>query len=228
MVLKLFEGIRELAESDPDMLCSVVIDEVESLSASRTAAASGNEPSDAVRVVNALLTQLDQLKRFPNVLVLTTSNVTAAIDTAFTDRADLKVYVGNPSVCGRYEILRSAVAELARAELLSLPSGGFVLLRGHACEQLQRAEEEKASAAAEAGGEAQPHALELPERASLLVWKAAQACEGLSGRTMRKLPFLAHTYCGHSTPPFSKYIACLGAAAAREIQCKADLSADQD
>lgn len=225
MVLKLFEGIRELAESDPDMLCSVVIDEVESLTASRTAAASGNEPSDAVRVVNALLTQLDQLKRFPNVLVLTTSNVTAAIDTAFTDRADLKVYVGNPSVCGRYEILRSAVAELARAELLSLPND-LELLRGHACEQLQHAEAEKANAVAEVEAEAQaePVELPLPERASLLVWKAALACEGLSGRMMRKLPFLAHTYCGHSTPPFSKYIACLGAAAAREIECKADMA----
>ena len=90
----------------------------------------------AVRVVNALLTQLDQLKRLSNVLVVTTSNgrrtlatspgswiildlffvfsspldlfmyvwltaahanvVTGAIDTAFVDRADLKLYIGNP------------------------------------------------------------------------------------------------------------------------------------
>ena len=36
----------------------------------------GSEPSDAIRVVNALLTQIDKLARFPNVLVLTTSNIT--------------------------------------------------------------------------------------------------------------------------------------------------------
>ena len=30
---------------------------------------------DAVRVVNALLTQLDQLRRYKNALVLTTSNL---------------------------------------------------------------------------------------------------------------------------------------------------------
>ena len=36
---------------------------------------SGSEPSDAVRVVNALLTQLDVIKQYPNVLILTTSNV---------------------------------------------------------------------------------------------------------------------------------------------------------
>ena len=34
---------------------------------------------------------LDQLKRFPNALVMTTSNVTGKIDLAFVDRADLKV-----------------------------------------------------------------------------------------------------------------------------------------
>lgn len=41
--------------------------------------------------MNALLTQLDQLRRFPNVMVLTTSNITEAIDVAFVDRADIKV-----------------------------------------------------------------------------------------------------------------------------------------
>ena len=35
----------------------------------------GSEPSDALRVVNALLTQLDKLKHRKNVLVLTTSNI---------------------------------------------------------------------------------------------------------------------------------------------------------
>ncbi len=37
---------------------------------------SGSEPSDAIRAVNALLTQLDALRRHPNALVLTTSNIT--------------------------------------------------------------------------------------------------------------------------------------------------------
>ena len=41
---------------------------------------------DAIRVVNALLPQLDQAKKHPNVLILTTSNVTGAIDLAFVDR----------------------------------------------------------------------------------------------------------------------------------------------
>ena len=54
-------------------------------------AVSGSEPSDAIRAVNALLTQIDALKRFTNVMLLATSNVTEAIDLAFVDRADIKV-----------------------------------------------------------------------------------------------------------------------------------------
>ena len=42
--------------------------------------------------------QLDALKAHPNVLVLTTSNITGAIDLAFVDRADIKAYVGPPGI----------------------------------------------------------------------------------------------------------------------------------
>ena len=47
--------------SDPRTLVFILVDEVESLAHSR-ASFSGNEPSDAIRVVNALLTHLDMLK----------------------------------------------------------------------------------------------------------------------------------------------------------------------
>ena len=60
--------------------------QVESLTSARQSAMSGSEPSDAIRVVNALLTQIDQIKRYPNVIILTTSNITGAIDLAFVDR----------------------------------------------------------------------------------------------------------------------------------------------
>ena len=56
---------QELVE-DPDCLVVVLIDEVESLARSRQSGGNSTEPSDAVRVVNALLTQIDQIKRFEN------------------------------------------------------------------------------------------------------------------------------------------------------------------
>lgn len=40
--------------------------QVESLTAARKSAMQGQEPSDAIRVVNALLTQIDHIKRYLN------------------------------------------------------------------------------------------------------------------------------------------------------------------
>jgi len=85
LVARLFEYIRELVD-EPGTLVCVLIDEVESLTSARASAMGGSEPSDAVRVVNAMLTQLDRLKRNPNVLTLCTTNLSSAIDEAFIDR----------------------------------------------------------------------------------------------------------------------------------------------
>lgn len=38
-----------------------------------------NEPMDSVRVVNALLTQLDRIRRLPNIVLLATSNLNEVI-----------------------------------------------------------------------------------------------------------------------------------------------------
>lgn len=51
--------------------------------------------------------------------VLTTSNITEAIDLAFVDCADIKAYIGPPSVRARYEMLRSCLSELVRASILA-------------------------------------------------------------------------------------------------------------
>lgn len=90
LVSKLFSSILEIVE-DPQEITFVLIDEVESLTAARKSAASGSEPSDAIRAVNALLTHLDALRRHRNVMVLCTSNLPEAMDVAFIDRADIKV-----------------------------------------------------------------------------------------------------------------------------------------
>jgi SpoVK/Ycf46/Vps4 family AAA+-type ATPase len=86
LVQKMFGKIQDLM-SDKEALICVLIDEVESLTAARQSSMAGSEPSDAIRVVNALLTQIDLIKRHPNVVILTTSNITGAIDLAFVDRS---------------------------------------------------------------------------------------------------------------------------------------------
>ena len=53
--------------------------------------------------------------------VLTTSNITGAIDLAFVDRADIKAFIGPPSIAARYEMLRGCVGELARVGIVAAP-----------------------------------------------------------------------------------------------------------
>ena len=114
---KLFQTLQDVLDNERMFAC-ILIDEVESISSCRKAAMSGNEPSDSIRVVNALLTQIDQLKTRQNVLILTTSNMSDAIDDAFADRADLKEYIGHPSPKAIYAILSSALQEMMRVGLV--------------------------------------------------------------------------------------------------------------
>jgi SpoVK/Ycf46/Vps4 family AAA+-type ATPase len=145
---------------------------------------TSNEPSDAVRVVNALLTQLDALKRFPNALVLTTSNIASAVDPAFVDRADIKQYVGPPGVVARYSILGSCIAELQRSGALA-PAAPLLLWPA-----LQHLLPHQP-----VGFDVLLHltdgGLSPAPRHSLMLHALATACAGLSGRALRKLPFIA-------------------------------------
>ncbi|KAM7273733.1 hypothetical protein ACFE04_028397 [Oxalis oulophora] len=180
LVAKLFQKIQEMVEEENNLVF-VLIDEVESLAAARKAALSGSEPSDSIRVVNALLTQMDKLKSSPNVMIMTTSNITAAIDVAFVDRADIKAYVGPPTLQARYEILRSCLQELIRTGILSnfqdsdsLTLTNYFTLKER-LNNISEVEEKQAQ-------------LHLCKQ----LLEAAKACEGMSGRALRKLPFLAH------------------------------------
>ena len=114
--MKLFDEVKRLLENENVLVC-VLIDEVESLAHARKSCANGTEPSDAIRVVNALLTQLDQIKRYSNVLILTTSNVTEAIDLAFMDRADIRQYIGHPEAKAIYRIYTTCLEELMRVKI---------------------------------------------------------------------------------------------------------------
>ncbi|CAD5212243.1 unnamed protein product [Bursaphelenchus okinawaensis] len=117
LVQKLFDQVVEIAE-EPKSLVIMLVDEVESLVMSRTSAHS-NDPSDSIRAVNAVITQIDRIRRYPNVLVLTTSNITEALDPAFLDRTDISKFVGNPSRKAASGILSKAVNEMCRVGAFS-------------------------------------------------------------------------------------------------------------
>ncbi|CAM39726.1 ATPase-like protein [Leishmania braziliensis MHOM/BR/75/M2904] len=126
-VLELFEQVRCIADDKECLICCVM-DEVESLAAARASAMKGNEPSDSIRVVNALLTQIDRLQDCQNIIVLATTNLTAAIDTALLDRADKRVHVGPPGLQARFLILYASVQELLDKGLVAAPQAGTSVL----------------------------------------------------------------------------------------------------
>jgi len=189
--------------------------------------------------VNALLTQLDALRRFPNVLVLTTSNITGAIDLAFVDRADIKAYIGPPSLHARYEILRSCLAELTRAGILEAPcgsgggGGGADGADGPgasgALPPFERALAATAGSGASGGAPPKGGAAANGGGASSLcraLLECAYACDGFSGRALRKLPFLAHAACDALPVPCppADYLPALAAAIERERLDRASLA----
>ncbi|XP_016961098.1 pachytene checkpoint protein 2 homolog [Drosophila biarmipes] len=154
LVARLFSKISELVADRNNLVC-VLIDEVESLAYARSAMSS-NEPRDAMRVVNAVLTQLDDIKACPNVLILATSNLAQSIDLAFLDRADMRLFIGYPGMPAIRAIYKGMLAELMTAGVL------------------------------------QREALEAEDAEEGLLTQLAERSIGLSGRTLRKLPLLAH------------------------------------
>ncbi|XP_012677091.2 pachytene checkpoint protein 2 homolog [Clupea harengus] len=169
LVTKMFQKIQQLID-DKEALVFVLIDEVESLTAARNASQAGTEPSDAIRVVNSVLTQLDQIKRHPNVVILTTSNVTGKIDLAFIDRADIKQYIGPPSVEGIFNIYLSCLEELMKCQII-YPRQQLLTMS-----ELQTMDFKESNVS----------------QLSLALRNTAIKSKGLSGRALRKLPFLTH------------------------------------
>lgn len=213
LVSSLFEKIYEMTEDEESYIC-VLIDEVESLTTARSSTI-GTEPSDAMRVVNVLLTQLDRLKTRPNVLLLTTSNLLEASDrllpfiqesyvvmltisAAFLDRADIIQYIGNPGSAAVYQILRSCLMELMRAGIVQATSE----LRGHNAALLgQRSDPSSASSilldisAACTAVEREAQQLDSSQgiqKPSRLDAELKERKRISSARSLRRLPLLAH------------------------------------
>lgn len=65
--------------------------------------------------------------RFPNVLIVTTSNISGTIDLAFVDRADIKQYIGLPSRAAIYQIYYSCINEMKRVRFIT---NYFFVVRG--------------------------------------------------------------------------------------------------
>ncbi|KAF7776389.1 hypothetical protein Agabi119p4_4782 [Agaricus bisporus var. burnettii] len=183
LVQRLFNSINELIEEE-DAFVVVLIDEVESLTAARAGAMAGTEPSDGLRVVNALLTQLDKLKHRKNVLIMSTSNLVKAIDSAFIDRADIIQFIDLPTREAIYEILRSCLCEIISKGIV-VPAIIPTLKQAQMFEVLAKAGQDYARKPDD------PHEEQI--YLALRIMKLASQCrsQNMSGRALRRLPVLA-------------------------------------
>ncbi|SCV03067.1 LAME_0H07448g1_1 [Lachancea meyersii CBS 8951] len=117
---RIFQDVENLLlnESHKNRFVCLLMDEIETLAPSRSSLMGKNEATDGIRVVNTLLTKLDSLKRYHNLLILATSNLLSALDPAFVDRADSVFYVGSPSEIGTSLILTSTINELIKTGVI--------------------------------------------------------------------------------------------------------------
>ncbi|KAI5305931.1 hypothetical protein KEM56_002828 [Ascosphaera pollenicola] len=224
LVSGLFDGIEGLSDEEPDTFIAVFIDEVESLTAKREESLSGNDPFDAMRAVNALLTGLDRIRRHNNVIVLCTSNLITALDSAFFDRIDIKQYIPHPSASIIYEIYRSCLISLNACSLI----GGSTFDVIHSDATLSDSPLKYVACPAQA--------LLLPTWTDMVVWyqifpesvpkrlaDIARNSEGLSGRTLRRLPALALVlYTNQSTCSIEQAIGALEEAVREENKAKCE------
>ncbi|KAL0985470.1 hypothetical protein UPYG_G00157300 [Umbra pygmaea] len=201
LVTKMFQKIQQLID-DKEALVFVLIDEVESLTAARNASQAGTEPSDAIRVVNSVLTQLDQIKRHSNVVILTTSNVTEKIDLAFVDRADIKQYIGLPSAEGIFNIYLSCLEELMKCQIICPRQQLLTMFE------------------LETMGFRKCNVSEL----SLVLRNISIKSIGLSGRALRKLPFLAHAlFVKSPTVSLEAFLGAMELAVDKQMEESANL-----
>lgn len=96
---KVFELLAEHIPglSDGGLPTVVLLDEVESMAVSRSAASLQANPADVHRATDAVLSALDSISRdYPAIVVVATSNFTEALDEAFKSRADIAIEIPRP------------------------------------------------------------------------------------------------------------------------------------
>ncbi|KAK1143441.1 cytochrome c1 [Aspergillus melleus] len=192
IVSKTFENIELLLETEEDTFVYVFVDEVETLAARRERALAGNEPFDAVRAVNALLTGLDRLKKYDNVVVICTSNLVTALDEAFLDRVDVKQYIPHLSSRIIYGIFKECLEELSRRGIIEGMSFDVIQQDPeNPFTTLQYVERPTERLVLPAFDEMLLHYQGFVNAIPKQLADSASESVGLSGRTIRRLPALS-------------------------------------
>ncbi|RDK46116.1 pachytene checkpoint component Pch2 [Aspergillus phoenicis ATCC 13157] len=192
LVNGMFENIETLLQEEEDTFICVFMDEIETLVARRDRALSSNEPFDAIRAVDAVLTGLDKLKEHSNVIIVCTSNLITALDQAFLDRVDIKQYIPQLSSRPIYNIYKDCLEELSQNGIIEGVSFDVVQVTPDDPQTaLQYVEQAAEHLILPTFDEVLVHYGSFPDAIPTLLANAVFESEGLSGRTVRRLPALS-------------------------------------
>ncbi|PYH36850.1 putative pachytene checkpoint component Pch2 [Aspergillus neoniger CBS 115656] len=192
LVNGMFENIETFLQEEEDTFVCVSMDEIETLVARRDRALSSNEPFDAIRAVDAVLTGLDKLKEHSNVIVVCTSNLITALDQAFLDRVDIKQYIPQLSSRPIYNTYKDCLEELSQSGLIEGVSFDVVQVTpDDPPTALQYVEQAAKHLTLPTFDEVLLHYRSFPDAIPTLLANAVFESEGLSGRTVRRLPALS-------------------------------------
>ncbi|RDH37170.1 pachytene checkpoint component Pch2 [Aspergillus welwitschiae] len=192
LVNGMFENIETLLQEEEDTFICVFMDEIETLVARRDRALSSNEPFDAIRAVDAVLTGLDKLKEHSNVIIVCTSNLITALDQAFLDRVDIKQYIPQLSSRPTYNIYKDCLEELSQNGIIEGVSFDVVQVTPDDPQTaLQYVEQAAEHLILPTFDEVLLHYGSFPDAIPTLLANAVFESEGLSGRTVRRLPALS-------------------------------------
>ncbi|RAQ49740.1 pachytene checkpoint component Pch2 [Aspergillus flavus] len=233
LVSKTFENIESLLEEEEDTFFCVIIDEIETLAARRERALGGNEPFDAVRAVNALLTGLDRLKTHANVVVICTSNLVTALlmkyiaiaqDQAFLDRVDIKQFIPYLSNRAIYGIYKECLEELSRCGIIEGTSFDVVQVNPENPQTaLQYVEQATEILLLPTFDEMLLNYQMFPDAVPKQLGDAALESMNLSGRTVRRLPALSLVlYSKRARCNTREAVHALRTGIMSEIQAKAE------
>ncbi|KAB0369790.1 hypothetical protein FD755_018783 [Muntiacus reevesi] len=168
-----------------------------------SAGRSGLDPTGHLRAGPGLWAGWQAGGPHSNVVILTTSNITERIDVAFVDRADIRQYIGPPSAAAIFKIYLSCLEELMRCQII-YPRQQLLTLR-----ELEMI------------GFIENNVSKL----SLLLSEISRKSEGLSGRVLRKLPFLAHAlYIQAPTVTIEGFLQALSLAVDKQFEERKKLS----
>ncbi|RDW77044.1 hypothetical protein BP6252_05097 [Coleophoma cylindrospora] len=130
---EVFTKVEQMCGENPDRFICLLIDEVESIAASRELGSKRGEVQDAIRATNALLTSLDRIRFHTNLVILCTSNMWDTLDSAFLNRCGFQYRVEIPSNAAKYAILRVRLQKLMRLGVIT-PYADLPCYRNSECE----------------------------------------------------------------------------------------------